>query len=89
MRLDNTQIEAVLEMEPPKDKDTLQSFLGMVNYMKKYSKERTKLCYPFRDLVKTQSIYAWESQHQQAFERNNINTSPRLLRQIKEPCDSD
>ena len=40
----------------------------MVNYMKRYTKELTKLCCPFRELIKAKAIFDWQSQHQKAFE---------------------
>ena len=36
--INETTIEAIKTMEAPKDKATLQSFLGLVNYMKKFSR---------------------------------------------------
>ena len=80
MKLDYTHIEAVLKMKPPKDKATLQSFLGMVNYMKRYSRELTQLCHPFRELLKSQTIFKWETHHQKVFEavKQEITTTPVL-----------
>ncbi len=80
MQLDNTHTEAIREMEPPKDKATLQSFLGMVNYMKRYTKELTKLCHPLRELIKAKTIFDWQSQHQEAFKavKKELSSTPVL-----------
>ncbi len=80
MQLDDSHVEAIQKMEAPKDKATLQSFLGLVNYMKRYTKELTKLCHPLRDLVKSKTIFSWETQHQKAFEsvKAELMSTPTL-----------
>lgn len=71
---------AVMKMKPPTDKQTLQSFLGMVNYMKKFSKDLTKLTHPLRELVKQNTVFRWEQEQQEAFEaiKSEITRAPTL-----------
>ena len=68
MSINDVAVEAIKKMEPPEDKATLQSFLGLVNYMKRYSKHLSELSHPLRQLVKQHTVYKWESSHQSAFE---------------------
>ena len=81
MKLSDSQTEAIQKMEPPKDKTSLQSFLGMVNYMKRYSSNLTKLCHPLRELIKEKAIFAWETQQQEAFKavKKELTSTPVLV----------
>jgi transposase InsO family protein len=56
-------------MEAPKDRATLESFLGMVNYMKRFSVELSQVSKPLRDLLKQGVIFSWESTQQEAFQK--------------------
>ena len=80
MTINDSTVDAVQKMEAPKDKATLQSFLGLVNYMKRYSSNLTKLSQPLRELVKQNTIYKWESQQQEAFEaiKKDLSKAPAL-----------
>ena len=42
MKIDDRKVEAVKQMQAPKDKKGLQSFQGMVNYLKRYSAQLTR-----------------------------------------------
>ena len=55
-------------MEPPQNKASLQSFNGMVNYLKRFSLILSELSEPLRRLRKTGVEWAWESEQQSAFE---------------------
>ena len=58
----------------------LQSFNGMVNYLKKFSPVLSKLSEPLRRLCKSGVEWAWESEQQNAFEaiKQVIKTLPVL-----------
>ena len=53
IRLDPKKIEAIIQMDPPQNVANLQSFNGMVNYLKKFSPVLSKLSEPLRRLCKS------------------------------------
>ena len=67
-------------MDPPQNVANLQSFNGMVNYLKKFSPVLSELSEPLRRLCKSGVECAWESEQQSAFEaiKQVITTLPVL-----------
>ena len=67
-------------MDPPQNIASLQSFNGMVNYLKKFSPVLSELSEPLRRLCKSRAEWAWESEQQNAFEaiKQVITTLPVL-----------
>ena len=47
------KIEAIIQMDPPQNIASLQSFNGMVNYLKKFSPVLSELSEPLRRLCKS------------------------------------
>ena len=68
IKVDPKKIEAIVQMDPPQNVASLQSFSGMVNYSKKFSPVLSELSEPFRRLCKSGVKWAWESEQQNAFE---------------------
>ena len=68
IRVDPKKIEAITQMEPPQNKASLQSFNGMVNYLKRFSPVLSELSEPLKRLCKTGVEWAWESEQQSALE---------------------
>lgn len=68
LKPDPDKIKAITEMRRPNTVMELQSFMGMVNYLHRFSSRLTKLAAPLRDLNKKDSIYDWQPEHQRAFE---------------------
>ena len=54
-------------MQPPEDVKSLQSFLGLVNYLTRYSARLATITAPFRELTKKQVAYVWGPEHDRAF----------------------
>ena len=75
--INETTVEAVKTMKAPKDKATLQSFLGLVKYMKKFSQN---FSHRLRELVKQHTIFQWESHHDDAFKavKDELSRTPTL-----------
>ena len=55
-------------MHPPQNVANLQSFNGMVNYLKKFSQVLSEVSQALRRLCKSGIKWAWESEQQNAFQ---------------------
>ena len=80
LKPDPKKIKAILAMQPPQSIQQLQSFNGMVNYLKRFSPVLSKLTEPLRKLQKSDTVWAWESEQQTAFEKTKtaLTTLPVL-----------
>ena len=78
IKIDPKKIEATIQMDPPQNVANLQSFNGMVNYLKKFSPVLSKLSEPLRKLCKSGVEWAWASKQQSASEaiKQVITTLP-------------
>ena len=80
LKPDPEKIKAILAMQPPQSIQQLQSFNGMVNYLKRFSPVLSELTEPLRKLQKSDTVWAWESEQQTAFEKTKtaLTTLPVL-----------
>ena len=80
IKVNPKKIEAIVQMDPPQNVANLQSFNGMINYLKKFSPVLSELSEPLRRLCKSGAEWAWESEQQSAFEtiKQVIMTLPVL-----------
>jgi len=65
---DPGKIKAITEMPTPKDAADVKRFVGMVNYVGKFSPRIAELTQPLRDLLKTDTDWVWGSAQQRAFD---------------------
>ena len=56
-------------MPSPSSKKEVQSFIGMINYLSKFSPRLTELAEPIRELVKEKVPFNWDWEHQESFEQ--------------------
>ena len=63
------KIKAIVDMKPLQSVQSPQSFNGMVNYLRRFSPVLTELSEPLRRLQKQDTVWAWESEQQIAFEK--------------------
>ena len=68
LKADESKIEAIMKMDPPKTETELKSFLGMVNYLGQYTPALAYLCPPLDSLYKKDMAWRWDPEHQRAFE---------------------
>ena len=54
-------------MDFPPDKETMHSFLGLVNFLNRYSFKLTELCSPLRKLILKDVHYNVNEEHRNAF----------------------
>ena len=62
-----SRIRNVQDTPPPKNKQELQSFLGMVSYNAKFMPALSHTLHPLYQLLKKNMKWAWETEHQKAF----------------------
>ena len=77
---DPEKVRAVVEMETPTDAKALMRFLGMVNYLAKFTPHLSHACELLRALTHQQVEWSWLHQHQRAFDevKNAITKLPVL-----------
>ena len=56
-------------MPSPSSKKEVQSFIGMINYLSKFSPRLTELAEPIRKLVKEKFPFNWGLEYQESFEQ--------------------
>ena len=64
---DPKKIQSIINMDFPEDKETMHSFLGMVNFLNCYSPQLAELCAPLRSLILKDTHYIVTDEHQAAF----------------------
>ena len=62
-----SKVSAIVEMSPPTCKKLVQSFIGMVNYLSKFSARLSELVEPIRGLAKDKVPLNWGPEHQPTF----------------------
>ena len=63
-----SKIRAIQEMLAPQCKKQVPSFIGMVNYLSKFSAGISKLAEPIRDICKEKVPFNWGPEHDGAFQ---------------------
>ena len=81
MHPDPKKVQGITEMTAPTDKQQLQSFLGMVNYMGTFIPNLSHHTEPLRAMLKKDNMFHWEDQQTQSFQQvktliAKANTTP-------------
>ena len=69
MHPDPKKVQKITEMTVPMDKQQLQSFLGMVNYMGTFIPNLSHHTDPLRAILKKDSVFHWEEQQTWSFKQ--------------------
>ena len=69
VQLDLQKISALTEMPAPKNKNKLQAFLGIINYLSKFSTDMSEVCKPLRKLTSSKAMWTWNASYQQQFKK--------------------
>ena len=72
---DPKKIQALKHMEFPPDKETMRSFLGMINYLNRYSALRVHLAAPLSSLTHQATDYKPGKTHMENFQRLKMEIS--------------
>jgi len=78
--MDPKKAQTITGMKLPENLQDLQSFLGLVNYLNRFSPALADLTAPLRALSKKDTLFTWESSQQAAFEpiKKEITSAPVL-----------
>ena len=68
LMMDESKIKAIQEWDPPTKVPELRSFLGLVNYYRRFIKGYSSRAAPLTDLLKKSKAWTWDEKCQQAFE---------------------
>ena len=75
-----TKVKAIQEMPPPQCKKQVQSFIGMINYLSKFSARLSEFAEPICQLSKEKVPFNWGLEHDEAFQliKKEIMVAPIL-----------
>ena len=81
MHPDPKKVQGITEMTAPKDKQQLQSFLGMVNYIGTFIPNLSHHTEPLWAMLKKDNVFHWEDQQTRSFQQvktliAKANTTP-------------
>ena len=62
-----SKVTAIVQMPSPRSKKEVQSFIGMINYLSKFSPRLTELAEPIRELVKEKVPFNWGPEYEKSF----------------------
>ena len=70
-------------MPAPTSKKQVQSFIGMINYLSKFSARLSEIAEPIRELAKDKVPFNWDPEHQSAFiqMKKEFASTPILAKQ--------
>ena len=77
---DPEKVKAIVEMSPPTNKKEARRFMGMVNYLSKFSKKLSGFCVPIYAVSGQKSVWHWGDSQKLAFEniKTELTKSPIL-----------
>ena len=63
------KLQAIKNIQTPQNAKELQTLLGMVNYLNRFSVKLAEITAPLRELLKKNIHFKWEAHHQAALDR--------------------
>ena len=63
LKIDDKKLSAIRQMDAPKDRSELETILGMVTYLTRFSPNLATLTAPLRNLLKKDVEFVWNESH--------------------------
>ena len=76
---DPKKTESILKMQFPPDKETMHSFLGLVNFLNRYTPRLAELCSPLRKLILKDSYYSPGNPEHAAFDAIKAEFQKKII----------
>lgn len=70
IKMDNDKIKTIQDFKTPSKKKEIQSYLGFLNFYRKYVKNFAHIIEPLIELTRNGVNWKWEEKHQRAFEES-------------------
>ena len=85
---DPDRVQAIVDMKPPQDVKWVQSFLGMCNYLSRFTPNLAEIVQPLTELTHINAVWSWSSQNDQAFKSSKrvIENATTFKFLIIKPC---
>ena len=69
---DPQKVKALTDMPPPNNKKELQVFLGIINYLGKFSPGTANVCHPLHKLTSSKMTWTWNASYQALFNKAKL-----------------
>jgi hypothetical protein len=81
MIIDPKRTQVIAKLPPPTSKKSMQSFLGQINFMRRFVPSFSKMVRPLQSLIKKDTQYHWGPTENQAFNaiKKSIIDAPSLM----------
>ena len=81
LKMDQSKVEAILNISPPKNTTEVKRFMGAVNHYKRFIADLSKIAAPIYYLLRKDQKFNWSNECQQAFEtlKQRLTTAPVLI----------
>eukprot|EP00253_Pinus_taeda_P026775 PITA_26775 len=78
--IDPDRIKEISEIPFPHNKKSMQSFLGQINFVKRFVPDFSQIILPLQTMIKKNSVFKWGSTEKEAFEliKQSIINAPAL-----------
>uniref|UniRef100_H3H4F2 RNA-directed DNA polymerase n=1 Tax=Phytophthora ramorum TaxID=164328 RepID=H3H4F2_PHYRM len=81
VRADPEKVSSICSWPPPSNPTELRQWLGLANYLHKYTKGYAGLIQPLSSLLKKDATWSWRPEHQVAFDsvKKSLASAPILM----------
>uniref|UniRef100_H3H8Y1 Reverse transcriptase domain-containing protein n=1 Tax=Phytophthora ramorum TaxID=164328 RepID=H3H8Y1_PHYRM len=81
VRADPEKVSSICSWSPPSNPTELRQWLGLANYLHKYTKGYAGLIHPLSSLLKKDATWSWRPEHQVAFDsvKKSLASAPILM----------
>jgi hypothetical protein len=79
MIIDPERTQAISKLSPPSSKKSMQSFLGKINFVRRFVPSFSEMVRPLQNLIKKDVQYHWGPQESQAFDSIRKNSRSSFL----------
>ena len=90
MILHPDRVRAIVDVNPPQDVKGVQRFLGMCNYLSRFTPNLSEIVKPLTELTHVDAVWSWSSQHDKAFSsaKSAIANYAKTLKffDVNKPC---